>query len=147
MKANQLLRRGLGVAAAAAAVLVVAATPASASANTGFSYASNGDGWARFVANGDHFYLNDTKVDGDAVWIEISWYKSGYDWHFRTLKSTDNGENTEASMTTYTPWNIPEEADVWVRACGSVKAGTYSNSGDGYLGVVYDCGATKSGKA
>ena len=34
------------------------------------SYASNGDGWAKFVANGDNFFLNDTKCDGDIVWAE-----------------------------------------------------------------------------
>jgi len=148
MKAKQLLRRGLGIAAAAVAVLVVAATPASAGTNTGFSYASNGDGWANFVADGDNFYINDTKVDGDAVWAELSWYTSGSGWHSRTVKSTDDGANTESSKTKSHPWSdIPEGADVYVRACGSVKSGTYSNSGAGYHGVAYDCGSTKSGKA
>ena len=153
MKAKGLLRRGLGIATAATAMLVVAATPDSAGENTGFSYAGNGDGWANFVANGDIFYLNDTKVDGDAVWAELTWYKSGHGWHARTVRSYDGGANTESSKTKYT-WknngndiNIPEGADVYVRACGSVKSGTYSNSGAGYHGVVYNCGSTKSGKA
>lgn len=144
MKAKHLLRRGLGIAAAAMAVLVVAATPASAGTDTDESYASNGDGWARFVSSVDVFQVNDTNVDGDAVWMEISWYKSGDGWHFRTVKSTDNGST--GTLTRY-PWNMPEGANVFVRACGSVKDGTYSNSGDGYLGVVYDCGATRQGKA
>jgi hypothetical protein len=147
MKAKGILRRGLGVAAATVAVLVIAATPASAGTNTGFTYASNGDGWARFIADGDIFYINDTKVDGDAVWMEISAYKSGWGWHFRTLPSKDNGAETEASMTKYVPWDIPEGATVWLRACGSVKSGAYSNNGDGYLGVAYDCGAEKQGTA
>jgi hypothetical protein len=147
MKANKLLRRGLGIATAAVAMLVVAATPASAGENTGTVYAKNGDGWARFVSDGDHFYLNDTKVDGDAVWMEISWYKSGHGgWHYRTIKSTDNGQNTEASKTTFT-WDMPEGAYVYLRACGSVKADSYSNVGDGKEGVAYDCGDSKDGVA
>jgi len=145
MKTRQILRRGLGVAAAAAAMLAVVATPASAGENTGYSFASNGDGWAGFIADGDVFWVNDTYEDGDAVWVEISAYKAGWGWHFRTKKSYDNGKADTKSK--FTPWNIPEGAMVFVRACGSVKDGSYSNDGDGYLGVVYDCGSTREGKA
>jgi hypothetical protein len=146
MKARQVLRRGLGVAAAAAAMLVVVATPASAGEDPKKSKASNGDGWVDFISDGDVFHVNDTKVDGDAVWAELSWYKSGDGWHFRTVKSTDNGD--PGTHTKFTPWNIPEGAIVFIRACGSVKEGSYSNSDrDNYLGVGYDCGPTRKGEA
>jgi hypothetical protein len=139
-------KRILGVATAAIAALVVPAAPAGASSNSGVSYASNGDGWANFVADGDDFFLNDTRCnDNGVVWAEMSWYTSGSGWHFRTQASTDSCANTEASLTERHPWgDIPENAYVYVRACGSVSG--YSNSGAGSFGVAKDCGSTKSGR-
>lgn len=149
MNTKRILSRTFGVAAATAVVLAGVATPASAGTNTGVSYASNGDGWANFVADGDNFFINDTKCDDDIVWAQLTWYKSevpGDDRRFRTIRSHDGCANTEASMTKSHPWSdIPEGATVWVRACGSV--GEYSNTGTGWHGPAQACGDTKTGKA
>ncbi|GAA1110732.1 hypothetical protein [Kitasatospora arboriphila] len=128
------LRRFSAAAAAAALLVLGSASTASASQNSHISYANNGDGDAYFEADGDVFHIHDNKCDGDTVWAQLTWYKSGYGWHFRTIRN-DSGCNTTDDKH---PWNIPEGADVWVKACGSVEP-DYSNSGDGYLSAGHDC--------
>jgi len=137
-------RRRLSVVAAAAACLVLGtATSASAGTDSPGSDASNGDGYAYFVSNGDDFKIHDSQCDGGTVWAQLTWYKSGDGWHFRTIHNTSGCGTTDTKH----PWSdIPEGADVWVRACGSVDS-AYSNSGDGYLGAGHDCGSTEVGVA
>jgi hypothetical protein len=134
-------RRFATVAAAAACMVIATATSASAGTNSPVSDASNGDGYAYFVADGDKFLIRDNKCDGGTVWAQLTWYKSGQGWHFRTIHNTSGCNTTD----TKTPWNIPEGADVWVRACGSVSEG-YVNTGAGVLSAGHDCDFTQSGQ-
>ncbi|MFF1300556.1 MULTISPECIES: hypothetical protein [unclassified Streptomyces] len=71
----------------------------------------------------------------------ISNASNGDGWHYRTVRNTSGCQNED----TRHPWNIPEGASVWVRACGSVED-NYSNSGDGYLGTGHDCDLTQGGQ-
>ncbi|MFI9390416.1 hypothetical protein [Streptomyces bauhiniae] len=135
------LRRFSAVAAAAACVVIGTATSASAGTNSPVSDASNGDGYAYFVADGDNFLIHDSKCDGDTIWAQLTWYKSGSGWNYRTIRN-DSGCNT---TDTKHPWNIPEGADVWVRACGSVDSG-YVNTGAGRLSTGHDCDFTQGGQ-
>ncbi|MFJ8113842.1 hypothetical protein [Streptomyces sp. NPDC096132] len=132
------------VAAVAACLVIGTATSASAGTNSPISYASNGDGNAQFWADGDNFIVHDSKCDGDTVWAQLTWYKSGYGWHFRTVRN-NTGCNQDDTIH---PWNIPEGAAVWVQACGSVES-DYSNSGAGYLSAGHDCdlGGSQEGVA
>ncbi|MFJ9025080.1 hypothetical protein ACIRPU_34690 [Streptomyces sp. NPDC102259] len=136
-----LSRRLSTVAAAAACMLLATATSASAGTNSPVSDASNGDGYAYFVADGDKFLIHDNQCDGGTVWAQLTWYKSGQGWHFRTIHNTSGCNTTD----TRHPWNIPEGADVWVRACGSVSEG-YVNTGDGVLSAGHDCDFTQGGQ-
>lgn len=129
------------VAAAAACLVIGTATSASAGTNSPVSNASNGDGYAYFVADGDNFLIYDAKCDGDTVWAQLTWYKSGEGWNYRTVRNTSGCNTTD----TRHPWNIPEGASVWVRACGSVES-NYSNSGAGYLSAGHDCDFTQGGQ-
>ncbi|MFF7526210.1 hypothetical protein [Streptomyces pseudovenezuelae] len=139
----KVLGRVSGATAAAAILLIGAAASASAGENSGSSWASNGDGYVSFIANGDDFHVADTKCDGDTVWGQVSYYKSGYGWNFRTIHNTSGC----GTIDTKHPWSdIPEGADVYVRACGTVDSG-YSNSGTGQFSTGHDCGDTVSGVA
>ena len=136
-------RRFAAVAAAAACMVIGTATSASAaSADSPKSYAFNGDGWAYFVANGDEFKIHDSKCDGDTVWAQLSWYKSGYGWNFRTIRNISGCGTTDTEH----PWNIPEGADVTVQACGSVGDG-FVNTGAGMLTSCHDAGSQAYGTA
>ncbi|WP_406473038.1 hypothetical protein [Streptomyces sp. NBC_01615] len=95
------------------------------------------------MSNGDDFRIHDSQCDGGTVWAELTWYKSGSGWHFRTIHNTSGCGTTDTKH----PWSdIPEGATVWVQACGSMDS-NYSNSGDGYLGTGHDCGSTEIGVA
>ncbi|GGS01719.1 hypothetical protein GCM10010269_45780 [Streptomyces humidus] len=135
------LRRCSAVAAATACLVIGTATSASAGTNSPVSDASNGDGYAYFVADGDKFLIHDNQCDNGTVWAQLTWYKSGQGWHFRTIHNTSGCNTTDERH----PWNIPEGADVWVRACGSMSDG-YSNTGDGVLSAGHDCDFTQGGQ-
>ena len=137
------LGRITGIGAAVAMLVIGTATAASAGENSGTSVASNADGWVYFVADGDNFYIKDTQCDGGTVWGQVSYYKSGYGWNFRTIHNTSGCNTTDKKH----PWSdIPEGAYVYVLACGSVED-NYSNSGAGYFSTGHDCGETKDGVA
>lgn len=135
MKAKRMLRRGLGVAAAATVMLVGVATPASAGENSRTSFASNGDGWAAFVADGDKVRIRDTQCDGGTVWAQISFFKSGYGWNYRTIHNKSGCNTTDVIQ----PWgDIPEGASVFLTACGGM-ASNYKNEGAGKFGTGSAC--------
>lgn len=143
MKASVRLSRISGVTAAAVLLLIGTATSASASSNSEVSSASNGDGWVKFIANGDDFLVHDSQCDGGTVWGQVSYYKANYGWNFRTIHNTSGCGTTDTKH----PWSdIPEGAYVYVRACGSVDDG-YSNSGAYEFSTGHDCGATEDGVA
>jgi hypothetical protein len=124
-------------------LLLGAATSASAGENSPLSQASNGDGWAFFVADGDDFNIHDSQCDGGTVWAQVPYFKSGYGWNFRTIHNTSGCNTTDVKH----PWSdIPEGAYVYVRACGSVDSG-YSNSGAGVFSTGHDCDSSVSGVA
>lgn len=141
MKSKRILGRLFGIVAAVVMVLVGTASPASAGTDSELSYASNGDGWAYLVANGDNFRIRDLQCDGGTVYAQLTWYKSPT-WHYRTIHNTSGCNTTDVKH----PWSdIPEGVTVWVRACGEVDAG-YVNTGNGRLSVGHNCDYTQAGQ-
>ncbi|MFB7335114.1 hypothetical protein ACFC00_26250 [Streptomyces adustus] len=94
------------------------------------------------MADGDDFKIHDSKCDGDTVWAQVQWYKSGYGWNSRTIRNISGCDTTDTEH----PWNIPEGADVYVETCGSVES-NFVNTGAGQLSAGHDCGSIEYGKA
>lgn len=142
MTTKRTLARAAGVVLVAMLALVGTAGTASAGRNSAKSHASNGDGWARFIADGDYFEIRDTQCDGGTVWAQLQWYKSGHGWNYRTIHNTSGCNTTDKKR----PWNdIPEDAVVFVEACGGMADG-YSNTGKGKLSRGSDCDLTQGGQ-